>query len=154
MQAISINQPFASLIVKGHKKFETRGRLPSPRKYIGQRIAICSSGTRLKQWKEHCKSEEFQKFYNQLGWPVIDKLPHGVLVGTVIIDACEPMTKELIDSVIDEEKAYGEWKIGNYAWKLREPEYFTEFQPVLGWMGFYDLEKAISDAKEKGKTTD
>jgi len=151
MQAISINQPFASLIVKGHKKFETRGRLPYP--IIGQRIGICSSGTRIKQWKEYCKREEFQKFYRQLGWPDISKLPHGFLVGTVIIESRELMTPELITTIKDEEKAYGEWKPGNYAWALRDPEYFTEFQPVLGRLGFYDLDEAIANAKKKGKTT-
>jgi len=152
MRAISINQPFASLIVKGYKKFETR-KWAAYDSIIGQRIAICSSSGIRPEWRRHCKSEEFRKFYNQLDWPAIGKLPKGALVGTVIIETCLPMTEEWIASISDEERAYGDWKIGNYAWKLRDPEYFAGQQPVIGWMGFYDLEKAITDAKKKGKTT-
>ncbi len=44
MKALSIWQPWASLIMSGHKKIETRS-WPAPYSVRGQRIAIASTKT-------------------------------------------------------------------------------------------------------------
>lgn len=47
MEVISINQPWASLIVHGIKDIENR-TWRCPQKYIGQRVLIYASGKPLK----------------------------------------------------------------------------------------------------------
>lgn len=46
MKAITIKQPWASLIVHGIKNIENR-TWPCPKKYLGQRVLIHSSGKPL-----------------------------------------------------------------------------------------------------------
>ena len=53
MRAISLHQPWASLIAEGHKDVETRSWAP-PGRLVGQRIAIHAAKRTPKQseWNE------------------------------------------------------------------------------------------------------
>jgi hypothetical protein len=137
MKVISIWQPFASLAVKGFKIFETR-TWPAPRSIIGQTIGIASTKGIKPVQRAYFEDERFLEFYAGTGMPPLDDLPCGYLLGTVTIDESRIMDEEFMDEVSDEEKAYGHWELGNYAWRL-EPRMTLEHPiPIRGAQGLYE----------------
>jgi len=102
MKAISLWQPWASLIAAGLKHYETRSWAP-PRELIGQTIAIHAAK------KIDCDAADFANdlSYGKMGWEIADKLkaliepcpdhlciklgysawPAGVIVCTARLDA-------------------------------------------------------------------
>lgn len=137
MKVISIWQPFASLIVKGYKVFETRG-WAAPASVIGQHIGIASTKTIVPGQRAHCADEVFKGFYESLNLPSFEQLPRGYLLGTARLDSVELMTEEFIEEVSAEEQAYGWWSVGNYAWRLTDPVEFPHPIPIKGAQGLYD----------------
>lgn len=138
MKAISVWNPFASLIVSGFKIFETRTWAP-PKSVIGQRIAIASTKTIKPDQKAYFQDEVFMEFYERLGLPTnINELPHGYVLGTAVLDSVELMTEEFMEEVSEEEQQYGWWQEGFYAWRMTDPIRFADPIPVKGAQGFYE----------------
>lgn len=138
MRAISVWQPFATLLVKGFKIFETR-TWPAPQSVIGQRIGIASTKTIKPEQRAHFADEEFQRNYERLNLPAdLAALPHGFMLGTVILDSVELMTEEFMDEVSNEEQSYGWWQEGFYAWRMTDPIAFEVPVPVRGSQGLYE----------------
>src|SRR5690242_2351771 len=84
MRALSIRQPWAELILLGHKTIEVR----SQGTHILERVHIYAGRNRIE-------AEEEARIASQFGIDV-DALPRGVLVGTVEIVGCRPL--EMSDS--------------------------------------------------------
>ena len=138
MKALSIWNPFATLLVQGFKIFETRTWAP-PKSVIGQRIGIASTKTIKPDQRAYFRDEVFMEFYERLGLPLnIDELPHGYMLGTAVLDSVELMTEEFMDDVSEEEKQYGWWQEGFYAWRMTNPVAFDAPIPVKGAQGIYE----------------
>lgn len=138
MKAISIWQPFATLIVRGFKIFETR-TWPPPASLIGQRIGIASTKSLRPEQRAHFADEDFQQCYQRLGLPErLEDLQHGFMLGTAILDSVELMTEEFMEEVSAEEQHYGWWQEGFYAWRMVSPETFVKPMPVRGAQGLYE----------------
>lgn len=149
MKTISIWQPFALLLVRGFKHFETR-TWPAPASLIGQTVGIASTRLIRPEQKVHFESAEFQEFYGRLNLPenLID-LPHGYLLGTVVLDSVELMTPEFMDDVSNEEKAYGWWQEGHYAWRTRHPEALDHPIPIRGAQGIYNWDGDLNAGRSE-----
>jgi hypothetical protein len=76
MRALSIRQPWAELILLGHKTIEVRSR----RTNLRERVFIYAALNRIEQAEEVRIAAEFSID--------VDGLPRGVLVGTVAIVGC------------------------------------------------------------------
>lgn len=137
MKVISIWQPFASLIVKGCKTFETRS-WPAPASVIGERIGIASTKNIVPGQRAHMADERFLAFYEPHCLPPLEDLPHGYLLGTAIVDSVERMTEDFLEEVSEEEKCYGWWTPGNYAWRLIQPFELPYPIPIRGAQGLYE----------------
>lgn len=138
MKAISIWEPFATMVVKGFKVFETR-TWPAPKSLIGQRIGIASTKSIRPEQRAYFQDEEFQTNYQRLELPErIEDLRHGYMLGTVVLDSVELMTEEFMDEVSNEEQSYGFWEEGNYAWRLVSPIEFSQPFVIRGAQGFWD----------------
>jgi activating signal cointegrator 1 len=142
MRCISLWQPYATLLLyrnnhgMRYKAVETRP-FPAPSTVLGQRIGIASTKI-LKPEQRACFDDPaFQAFYQETGFPALDKLDHGYLLGTVHVYDCELMTEESIEDVTDEEKAYGDWRPGRFAWRTKDPEVFKDPIPVSGQQGIW-----------------
>ena len=118
------------------KAIETRP-FPAPKTVLGQRIGIASTKILKPEQRAVYNDEAFQAHYQTTGLPALDDLPHGFLLGTVEVYDCEVMTEELIADVTDEEKVYGDWRLGRYAWRTRNSEVFKEPIPVSGQQGVW-----------------
>lgn len=89
MKAISIKQPWASLIAHGVKDIENR-TWKCPQKYIGQRVLIHAGKTTVNgEWKSLTR-EQIKKVIphkNKL-YGGNEGLPHGAIIGSVVIADC------------------------------------------------------------------
>lgn len=88
MKAISIKQPWASLIAHGIKDIENR-TWKCPQKYIGQRVLIHASGCHGKKFEINLTNEQMK-----LAFPLITeksisgKWEFGAIIGSVVIADC------------------------------------------------------------------
>lgn len=129
MKAITLHQPWASLIFTGWKKFETRSW---PTFYRGP-LAIHAA-------KRHCPDIRCDE---PLGDLLIDEfgghwamdLPRGAVIGTVDLVQC--LNVEAFDADAPEQLC-GDWSPGRYAWKLENPHKFAVPIPASGAQGFWD----------------
>lgn len=128
LKALTIKQPFASLVVWGEKTLEIRTWKTN---YRG-RLLICAG-----------KSPHVGKLFVP-GTDVLipdasvffrknkDVFPQGVAVGIVELVDCRPMTKE------DELAARIPYIPGSFAWVFRNPIEVVPFD-VKGKLGFFDI---------------
>ena len=79
MKALSIWQPWASLIMSGHKKIETRS-WPAPYSIRGQRIAIASTKTIRPDQRQAAAEDDFRMHYAGTGLPALEA-PDGQCSG-------------------------------------------------------------------------
>lgn len=150
MKVISIWQPYATLVVEGFKRFETRTWAP-PQSVIGQRIGIASTKNIVPQQRAEYDSEDFQLFYRDLNLPALDELPRGFLLGTVLLDSYELITEEFLDDITLEERAYGYHHLGDYAWRLKRPEKLAHPIPIRGAQGLYEWKGFDIGAQAEGQ---
>lgn len=109
--AITIYQPWASLIAYSFKEFETRHWLP-PTKYIGQLIAIHAG----KQWGD--REQRWHKAYMQM-FPEIGDLPVPLGCVVAMCRLVEVVPSELLVGTVNpREKAMGNFEPGRYGWRL------------------------------------
>jgi len=150
MKCISIWQPFAGLIVSGCKVFETR-TWPAPASLIGQRIGIASTKTIRPEQRQHVADTDFQSAYATTGLPAFADLPFGYLLGSAVLDSIELMTEEFMEDVSDEEKQYGWWDLGNWAWRLTEPIPLEQPCIIRGQQGIYEWSGTLPNEVEDSK---
>jgi hypothetical protein len=153
MKVISIWQPWATLIVRGFKIFETRTWAP-PRSVIGQRIGIAATKNLLPQQMAAYKDPDFQFMYQTLDLPPIEELPRGYLLGTAELNSYEVITDEFLEEITLEEKAYGWYKPGGFAWRMMKPELLDHPIPIKGAQGLYEWKGFENGTQTEGQVND
>lgn len=106
MRALSVRQPWAELILGGHKIIEVRSR----RTNLRERVYIYAGLNRIE-------SQEEVRIAQEYGIEV-DDLPRGVLVGTVGIVGCLPLKQDDSQAACFEINETD----GFYAWLLARPQ--------------------------------
>jgi hypothetical protein len=137
MKVISVWQPWASLIVHGMKFFETRNWAPPP-SIIGQPLGIAATKNIIPAQRLAYEEPEFQRFYEMSGLPPLEDLPRGVLLGTTLLHSVERVDEDFLEEITLEERAFGWFEIGGYAWRLRYPRRLPDPIPIRGAQGIYD----------------
>ena len=154
MKAITLHQPWASLVAIGAKRIETRSWKTN---YRGE-LAIHASKTSNKNI---CQSgiEPFFTILKQAGFieikngRLIDYLPRGVIIATCNLFDCREITvrmltdsKEHIGWYINgyfwkfdyREREFGDFTIGRYAWFLKDVKILSEQIPAKGMLGLWE----------------
>ena len=106
MRALSVRQPWAELILRGHKTIEVRSR----RTHLRERVFIYAGFNRIEVAEE-------ARIADQFGIDV-DGLPRGVLVGTVEIMGCLPLQQDDSHAACFEITGTH----GFYGWLLARPQ--------------------------------
>ncbi len=109
LKAISLWQPWASLIPLGLKHYETRSWKTN---YRGK-LLICSTATNTK-----LQHQQYLKIYEQLQLLPWSDFPHGQAIAICDLVDCIEMTAEFIEQQSKTEILCGDWQVGRYAWKL------------------------------------
>lgn len=142
MRAISLWQPWATLCVIGAKRIETR-HWSTP--YRGL-LAIHAAKRWTAEEKAFAASPVFADALNGRGFNPAS-LPLGAVVGTVnLVDVVR--TEKVRDSISAEERAFGNFSDGRYAWLLETPALFDVPFPMKGAQGFFEWEPPESRAPE------
>ncbi len=140
MKALSLLQPWASLVVMGVKKIETRSWST---KFRGELLIYASMG---KAGSIFCNENPFKKYV-----PDFYKLPFGAIIGKVTLTdiiriktgALSYATDEMLNNLTLEEKAFGDYTEGRYAWILEEAQEFKKPVPAKGMLTLWDTPKTM-----------
>lgn len=136
MKAISLWQPWASLIAIKAKKVETRSWYTD---YRGD-LLICAAKTMNKEYRDYYYSLPNIPMINTEDPVPYEDLPRGYAVTIVKLIDCQKMTHELIWKTSEQEKLVGDWKKGRYAWILDNIRPIEEPFYVKGQQGLFEVD--------------
>ncbi|MBL8795218.1 MAG: ASCH domain-containing protein [Planctomycetia bacterium] len=129
MKALTIQQPWASLIVAGAKCHETRSWSTRHRGPL-----LIHAGARFPEpARLLCRREPF---LSALDGRTAAELPLGVVIGSVEIVEC--VRVEDIVQLDEREERFGDYRPGRWAWLLRHPVALPHFA-VRGMPALFDV---------------
>lgn len=148
LYALSLTQPWATLVAIGAKRLETRSWSTS---YRG-RIAIHASKGFPTEARRLVRIDPFARALRQGGHRecMVDDLPRGAILATVDLVDVQPIhghglpaawREELnptgeFESDLDE-VAFGDYRSGRFAWRLENVRKLVDPVPVKGRLGVW-----------------
>lgn len=135
MRAITIHQPWASLIALGEKTIETRSW---PTRYRGP-IAI-HAGKLTRERAEDCLEDPYRELLVKHGLKAIGDLPWGAVVAVATLADCVRMTGHMYEPASVMEHELGWFAPGRYAWHLSDVVLLPTPVPARGKQGFWDVD--------------
>jgi len=128
LTAITLHQPWASLIAKGCKQYETRDW---PTSYRGS-IAI-HAGRKPKGKQELREHDKILASFNDL---LTEDCPYSSVIAIAQLTDVVCMTEEFIKEQSPTELRCGNWAVGRYAWKLENDRAIKPI-PTVGKQGLW-----------------
>lgn len=129
MKALSLTQPWASLVVTGKKLVETR----SWRTDHTGRIAI-HAAKGYPKWAKECASE-----WRMAGF-VSGTLPLAGIIGTAVLREMRMTEAALhLELISAQEREFGDYSDHRYAWFLTDVVAFPALIPCKGALGLWDV---------------
>jgi hypothetical protein len=137
MEALSLLQPWATLVVMGAKKIETRS-WSTP--FRGRILIHASLG---KAGSFFAKEPPFSNFITDF-----NALPFGAIIGeatltTILRVEDYELPDETMNRLTLEEKAFGDYSAGRYGWMLEDAIAYVTPIPARGHLRLWDFR--ISD---------
>lgn len=116
-------QPWACLVERGHKPYETRGK-PPPKRLLGKRIAIHAAARKPRA--KDVTDEEYEAISECFGFcNYPEMLPRGVVVCTALLSYAKPVEEVPHD-------LFGDYRPGRWAWKLDDVRAIEPHIPAKG----------------------
>jgi hypothetical protein len=150
VKALTLTQPWATLIALGEKRVETRGwAINQPQRIAihaakGLAEPVCNEDG-LREW---VAAEPFADALGRHGVTVAEQLPRAAIVATVDVIACLPThnlrarmgaVPSLADFEAGEfERDFGDYTLGRYAWLLDNLQVFDSPVPARGGQKLWD----------------
>ncbi len=135
MKAITIWQPYASLIESRLKRYETRSWKTSYRGPL-----LIHSGQRPMRWiLKHSAEPALDVAIEAFGIDKLMQLPVGRAICVVDLVDCIEMTPEFIAEQSPTERAVGDWEPGRFAWKLANPRSVERIE-LIGKQGLWNID--------------
>lgn len=139
VKVISLIQPWAYLFAIGAKKFETRSWQT---KYRGELYIHASAKVHFSDLELCRDSEHFRKYIPDHTNGI---LVQGAIIGKVtLIDIVK--TETIRESLSVEERAFGDYRDGRYAWKCEGAILLPEPIPAKGKLSIWDFD--MDDTEE------
>jgi len=150
MKALTIYQPWASLIAVGAKMFETRSWHTDYKGPIaihaGKKHSLETLGQMFDD--EGNVSERDELFINtcgsilggdrdEYGKDFWNALPYGAIIATAYLADCLP-TQDLLREITEDETLFGDWTPGRYAWEIINVALLPEPIPARGQQGLWE----------------
>jgi len=129
MKAISLTQPWASLVALGHKKIETRSWTT---RYRGP-LAIHAS----KRFPPSARVFAIEE-------AGLDRLPKRLPLGAIIATATLKdirKTEEVVNEISGLERRLGDYSPGRYAWMLEDIRVLPDPVPCKGALRLWEFEQ-------------
>lgn len=122
LPCLSMWQPWASLLVHGVKKVETRGkRLNHEGPLL---IHAAKQWTKAEQEADRYFRSRYPRNLMDANYPADGPLPLGAIVGAVVVERVERMTAVMIGARENDspmEVAMGNWAMGRWAITCKDP---------------------------------
>lgn len=135
MKAITLHQPWASLIVCSAKLIETRSWQPS-KDLIGQRIAI-HAGKQIVHISDHMYPDYNIAVRARLGPDWADKLPTGAIVAIATLTKARQITNTT-DLPTGDELLFGEYGYLRWMWFLSDVRVIEPPIATRGYQGLWN----------------
>lgn len=144
MKAITLWQPWATLVAHGYKRIETRSWKTN---YRGP-LAIHAAKKWNRELRELCLTEPFRSCLKEIYPDKRHPLPRGGVIATVglyeIVEASWVFPGRCARHGGEHEESFGDYSPGRYAWLLTEPSRF-EMIPYRGRQGLWNWESIEND---------
>lgn len=131
MKVLSVRQPWATLLVRGHKKIETR---TWNTKFRGRLLIHASA---------KFDDKELSKIYPfniYTGNPAL--LPLGKIIGEVTITGCEPV-ENLLKDLPRTEHLFGDYTENRFGWICEGAISYPDPIPAKGNLGLWEFPDPI-----------
>lgn len=164
MKAITLTQPWATLVAIGAKKIETRSWSTSYRGPLAIHAAAGLGPVGGNQGLlDLCRGEPFRSALLAAGILGTTALPRGAIVAVTRLEACVDTLFMTLEgrarvtgfdgerrywNLTDQERAFGDYTPGRFAWLLANVRQLAEPIPAKGALGLwnYDLpDTALSE---------
>ena len=162
MKALTLLQPWATLVAIGAKKIETR----SWRTHYRGPLAIHASMGMPLPCRKWCAEEPFRTILLEAGLPHWDPLhgvvmpnppqpdwqalPRGKVLAVVTVADCRPT--EVLADLTTQERSFGNYDPGRFGWMLDDVRAFPEPIPATGARGLWDWECSLEQLEQVGYT--
>ena len=128
---LTVHQPWAHLLVMGHKRFETRGWSPSR---LNQNVWLCIHAGKSfgEVARDICLRPKFRSF--------LPRKPHNLTLGAILgIAHLEGVyrTSEIAMSISEQEYIFGDYRPGRFAWHFDKVLKLACPIPVRGNQGIW-----------------
>ena len=127
MKALTVRQPFATLLVAGVKRYETRTMMTRHRGLLAIHAGLGKG--RIPEGVTH---KDDLVIHQGVAWPA----PRGYVLGTVVVVDCVPT--DYLHDLDDEQRELGNFAPGRFAWVVEHPRLFGEPIPATGKLGMWD----------------
>ena len=133
IKALTLWQPWAQAVAEGVKKWETRGWKTNYRGWV----AIHAAARKMT----HAQKELAEK------WGM-KEMPSAAVVAVARLTDCVLMTEENMAKMSEQERAWGDWQVGRWAWRLEDVRKLPVPMPATGAQGLWTLKNAAGLWKE------
>ncbi len=142
MKCLTVMQPWATLLVTGAKRFETR----SWRTAYRGRVAIHAGRMFPEEARALCRQEPFRSALLLAGYRHPADLPVRAVLGTVELTDCLPAAEvgHLLPSGCAELR-FGDFRPGRWVWRVRAPQPLARPLPLIGRLGLYEIPALIPE---------
>lgn len=127
MKALTLWQPWASMVALGYKTFETRSWSTEYRGQLAIHAAQKTPKEELLKWIDNPRMADLLTFNGF----TLDTLPTGVIVATVSLAEVYP-TERVLYLIDDENRMLGDYSPGRFAWQLTNLWTLPEPIPARG----------------------
>ncbi len=138
-RAISLTQPWATLMAIGAKGVETRSWKTVYRGWI----AIHAAKAFPLHCKTLCRTQPFASSLAKAGIEDLNSIPLGCVIAVVSLVKCLPA--EMLTDLPWVERAFGDYSSGRYGFLCSDLRRLREPIPMKGALGIWRLDRPIRD---------
>ncbi|HVS73124.1 MAG TPA: ASCH domain-containing protein [Phycisphaerae bacterium] len=149
MKCLSLWQPWATLVVIGAKKFETRSW---PTSHRGWLLIHAAKKRDRESLRDAIEDVFFSDPLKKAGYADPEMLPFGAIIGMVALESCRLIHHDNTMGYSSHrlpdypERALGNFAPGRFAWELRDFGRFSRPVPFKGCQGIFDVsEELVAD---------
>jgi hypothetical protein len=137
MKALSIRQPWATLLCLGVKRYETRTWKTD---YRGP-LAIHAATVFDAAARQLCLEPPLASWLQKAGYRTPHSLPRGQIIGTAIL--VEYMATEKLRSLSVKQRLLGGFTPGRWAWHFTGARCFDTPMPAKGQLSLFTIDLAV-----------
>lgn len=138
MKAISLWQPWATLIAIGVKRYETRSWPTTHRGLIAIHAAKSNAGSL------YCRHTPIATALRREGYGGFSALPLGSIVAVGQLVGCVRV-ESIRDRLSPDEREFGNFGDGRWAWELSGVRALAKLVPFRGAQGLFVVPKEVAD---------